>query len=72
MLSCQSDFACLQQQNTTTEPHDGGHEDVGDDNETTQIEYWSSGDDHCPILNRKQCPPFPFGVHALETVYRKQ
>ena len=36
MLSCQSDFAFLQQQS-----YDGSTEDVDDDNETTQIEYWS-------------------------------
>ena len=51
MLSCQSDFAFLQQQQqhnneqqnpiTTTESYDGSTEDVDGDNETTQIEYWS-------------------------------
>ena len=51
MLSCQSDFAFVQQQQqhnnepqkpiTTTESYDGGNEDVDDDIETTHVEYWS-------------------------------
>ena len=37
-----------------------------------KLNVGASCDDHLPILNRRQCPLFSFGVHALETVNRKQ